>query len=59
MSAEPQSEKTSIYELEFAVPDGISFKAPELRLAHTSVPAIESPTIDTEAALNNILATIR
>ena len=57
--AEPQSEKTSMYAVEFAVPDGISFNAPNLQVTHTSVPAIESPVIDSETALKNILATIR
>ena len=57
--SESQENKSSVTDMEFAVPGEITFKAPGLQVTHASVPVIESPAIDSEAALNNILATIR
>lgn len=57
--SESQENKSSVMDMEFAAPGEITFKAPGLQVTHASVPAIESPAIDSEAVLNNILATIR
>lgn len=57
--AKPESEKTSAVPMEFAVPEVVTFTAPEFHVARAAVTEIASPSIDSDAEMKAILAAIR